>query len=127
VVQKHTGLYPFESYEREIRSLLGMPTDARVETFIDAGQVFLRNAANATELPGVSFKGLNEEQKKRALRRLNSDSCTCGCKLTLSQCRVNDTGCPVSVKMAEDVVKEVAAGSKQPRTPHADGTRVITQ
>jgi len=112
VVQKHSGLYPIEWYRREINSLLGRPTDARVETFIDMGQVFLKNAANATELPGVSFKGLTPEQKKIALRRLNSESCDCGCKLTLSECRVNDTECPYSGKLAAKVVKEVATGVK---------------
>jgi thiol-disulfide isomerase/thioredoxin len=117
VVQKHSGLYPIENYQREIRSLLGMPTDARVETFVDLGQVFLKNAANATELPGVSFKGLTPEQKKIALRRLNSENCTCGCKLTLSECRVNDTECPYSGKLAAQVVKEVASGAKPPKTP----------
>jgi thiol-disulfide isomerase/thioredoxin len=127
VVQKHSGLYPIEGYDLEIRSLLGMPTDARVETFIDMGQVFLKNAANATELPGVSFKGLTAEQKKRALRRLNSESCTCGCKLTLSQCRVNDSECPYSGKLAAQVVKEVASGAKPARTPSAKGTSSITQ
>jgi thiol-disulfide isomerase/thioredoxin len=127
VVQKHSGLYPIEAYDLEIRTLLGMPTNARVETFVDTGQVFLRNAANATELPGVSFKGLTAEQKKRALRRLNSESCTCGCKLTLSQCRVNDGECPVSGKLAAQVVKEVAGGEKPARTPPAKGTSSITQ
>jgi thiol-disulfide isomerase/thioredoxin len=127
VVQKHSGLYPIEGYDLEIRSLLGMPTNARVETFVDLGQVFLKNAANATELPGVSFKSLNAEQKKRALRRLNSESCTCGCKLTLSQCRVNDSECPYSGKLAAQVVKEVAAGAKPARTPPAKGTSTITQ
>ena len=127
VVQKHSGLYPIEAYQLEIRSLLGLPTDARVETFADLGQVFLKNAANATELPGVSFKGLTAEQKKRALRRLNSESCTCGCKLTLSQCRVNDTGCPVSGDMAAEIVKQVASGAKPARTPPAKGSSAITQ
>lgn len=127
VVQKHSGLYPIEAYDLEIRTLLGMPTNARVETFVDTGQVFLRNTANATELPGVSFKGLTAEQKKRALRRLNSESCTCGCKLTLSQCRVNDGECPVSGKLAAQVVKEVAGGAKPARTPPAKGTSSITQ
>jgi thiol-disulfide isomerase/thioredoxin len=127
VVQKHSGLYPIEMYDREIRSLLGMPTDARVETFVDMGQVFLKNAANATELPGVSFKGLTAEQKKRALRRLNSESCTCGCNLTLSECRVNDTECPVSGGLAAKVVKEVVSGAKPPRTQPARGTSSITQ
>jgi thiol-disulfide isomerase/thioredoxin len=127
VVQKHSGLYPKVSYEREIRSLLGMPTDARVETFVDMGQVFLKNAANATELPGVSFKGLTAEQKKLALRRLNSESCTCGCNLTLSQCRVNDGECPVSGKLAAQVVKEVAGGAKPSHAPPARGTSAISQ
>jgi cytochrome c biogenesis protein CcmG/thiol:disulfide interchange protein DsbE len=127
VVQKHSGLYPIEGYDREIRTLLGMPTDARVETFIDTGQVFLKNAANATELPGVSFKGLTAEQKKRALRRLNSESCTCGCNLTLSQCRVNDGECPISGKLAAQVVKEVASGAKPAQTPPPKGTSSITQ
>jgi thiol-disulfide isomerase/thioredoxin len=127
VVQKHSGLYPIEAYDLEIRSLLGLPTVARVETFVDTGQVFLKNAANATELPGVSFKGLTADQKKHALRRMNSESCTCGCKLTLSQCRVNDTECPVSGKLAAQIVKEVAGGAKPVRTPPAKGTSSITQ
>jgi thiol-disulfide isomerase/thioredoxin len=126
VVQKHSGLYPIEGYHLEIRSLLGLPTDARVETFVDLGQVFLKNAANATELPGVNFKGLTAEQKKAALRRLNSESCTCGCKLTLSQCRVNDTECPYSGKLAAQVVKEVAGGAKAPRKLPAK-SNTITQ
>jgi thiol-disulfide isomerase/thioredoxin len=127
VVQKHSGLYPIKLYQREIRALLGMPTDARVETFVDNGQVFLKNAVNATELPGVSFKGLTPDEKKQALRRLNSESCTCGCNLTLSQCRVNDTECPVSGKLAADIVKQVASGAKPPRAPPAKGTSSITQ
>jgi hypothetical protein len=101
-----------------------MPTDARVETFVDNGQLFLKNAANATELPGVNFKGLTPEQKKTALRRLNSETCTCGCKLTLSQCRVNDTECPYSGKLAAQVVKEVAGGAKPAKPPPAKGSSI---
>jgi thiol-disulfide isomerase/thioredoxin len=127
VVQKHSGLYPIESYNREIRALLGMDTNARVETFVDTGQIFLRNAANATELPGVSFKGLTPEQKKRALRRMNSETCTCGCTLTISQCRVNDSECPVSRKIAAGIVKRAAGNSKPAQTPPAPGASSITQ
>jgi thiol-disulfide isomerase/thioredoxin len=111
VVQKHVGLYPTFIYENEVRSLLGMPVEASVETFQDTGQIFLKNAALATELPDVDFTGLTPELKKVALKRLNSESCDCGCKLTLAQCRINDTSCPVSQKLAAKVVKEVAAGA----------------
>jgi thiol-disulfide isomerase/thioredoxin len=109
VVQKHEGLYSRDLYETEIRLLLGLPADATIETFEDTGQIFLKNAALATELPGVDFAGLTPEQKKSALRRMNSDRCDCGCRLTLAQCRINDTSCGVSLKLAATVVKQLAA------------------
>jgi thiol-disulfide isomerase/thioredoxin len=127
VVQKHTGLYPIESYQEEIRALLGLPTEGRIETFVDTGQVFLKNAANATDLPGVDFNGLTADQKKTALHRLNAESCTCGCKLTLSQCRVNDTECPVSKDMAAEIVKGIAHGEKTPSEPTLKGMSTIAQ
>jgi thiol-disulfide isomerase/thioredoxin len=111
IVQKHVGLYPTFVYETELRSLLGLPVEATVETFEDNGQIFLKNASLATELPDVDFASLSPELRKAALKRLNSESCSCGCKLTLAQCRINDTLCPVSKKTAAQVVKEIAAGS----------------
>ena len=116
VMVKHTGLYEYEVYEREIRALSGLPVDARIETFDDTGQVFLKNAANATELPDVDLSGLTADQKKEALHRLNAEGCTCGCKLTLAECRINDSTCPVSKGAANDVVKRVRAGQPEPNT-----------
>ena len=115
VVQKHTGLYPIESYHREIRSLLGMPTDARIETFVDTGQIFLKNAANATELPGRRFQRTDRRTRKSiALHRMNAENCTCGCGLTISQCRVNDSECPTSMDLAGQIVKESARTKPSP-------------
>jgi thiol-disulfide isomerase/thioredoxin len=126
VVQKHSGLYPIESYRQEIRSLLGVATDVRVETFEDTGQVFLKNASNATELPGVDFTGLSPEQKKLALHRLNAESCTCGCKLTLSQCRVNDGECPTSRDLAAQIVRDVSGRDKSKQPLPSAGANSIT-
>jgi len=109
VVQKHVGLAPSYVYEDEARALLKMPVSERVETFEDHGQIFLKNAALATELPGVEMKSLTAEQRKAVLRRLNSEGCDCGCKLTLAQCRVNDTACPRSEELAKKIVDETAA------------------
>ncbi len=127
VVQKHSGLYPIASYHREIRALLSLPIDARIETFVDTGQIFLKNAANATELPNVNFNGLNAEQKKHALHRMNAESCTCGCNLTISQCRVNDSECDTSMEMAAQIVKEAAQGSQPPPAPVSKGGNSIAQ
>jgi thiol-disulfide isomerase/thioredoxin len=117
VVQKHVGLYPTFVYETEARALLGMPVEASIETFKDEGQIFLKNAALATELPDVDFKGLTPELKKVALKRLNSESCDCGCRLTLAQCRINDSLCPISKKLAAKVVAEVSSTSPAPPVP----------
>jgi thiol-disulfide isomerase/thioredoxin len=111
IVQKHEGLYPIDRYESEVRSLLGMPVDAKIETFEDTGQIFLKNAANAKQLPGVDFNGLTEDQKRAALRRLNSEICTCGCKLTLAQCRINDSECSTSQQLAQKIVREIRSAS----------------
>jgi thiol-disulfide isomerase/thioredoxin len=109
VVQKHVGLYPVSVYDREIRALLGEHIDVPIETFVDEGQIFLKNAANATDLPGVDFKGLTAEQKRLALKRMNSETCTCGCKLTIAQCRINDSSCSTSQKLALQVVRQAVA------------------
>jgi len=40
---------------------------------------------------------------------MNSENCICGCKLTIAQCRINDSSCSISQKLAAQVVKQVAA------------------
>ena len=110
IVQKHVGLFPTETYDNEIRALLGLPVNATVETFEDTGQIFLQNASRATELPGVDFSKLSADQKREALKRMNSEECSCGCGLTVAECRMNDTSCDVSEGIADKIVKDVAAG-----------------
>ena len=108
VVQKHIGLNDPKVYDLEVRALLGLPFDGKVDYFEDTGQVFLKNAERATELPGVDLSKLTAAQKTIALRRFNSESCTCGCKMTLAQCRVNDTGCGVSKQITAKIISELS-------------------
>ena len=108
IVQKHVGLSDPALYETEVRALAGLPVDAKVETFEDTGQVFLANATRATELPGVDLSKLTPDQKKAALRRFNAESCTCGCTLTLAQCRINDSACKTSQAITAKIVAEMA-------------------
>lgn len=115
VVQKHIGLNDPTLYERELKAMLGMPVEGGIEYFEDNGQVFLKNAERATELPGVDFSKLSAPQKTAALRQMNAKSCDCGCTLTLAQCRINDTSCRVSLGLAAQVVEKIsgrAAGSE---------------
>jgi thiol-disulfide isomerase/thioredoxin len=119
VVQKHVGLRDPALYEAEIRALLGLPVPARVETFEDTGEVFLRHADRATELPGVDMSSLSGEQKKVALHRFNSENCTCPCALTLAQCRMNDTSCAVSKAITDKLIDEIKDSSAKDGKPSA--------
>ncbi len=109
VVVKHVGLYPSQVYDREIRALLGEHVDTPIETFDDHGEIFLKNAANITELPGVNLKALNPAQKRLALKRMNSENCMCGCKMTIAQCRINESTCATSQKLAAQIVHQVTS------------------
>ena len=120
VVQKHTGLMDPALYDMEIRALLGLPIQAKVETFEDTGEVFLKHADRATELPGVNLSKLTPEQKKIALHQFNADACTCGCTFTLAQCRIWDSACAVSKAATEKIIAKLSAVPRQPSgTPAA--------
>ena len=108
-VQKHIGLISPAIYELEARVLAGIPTDVNVERVEDQGKVLLTNAALATDIPGVDLSKLTPQKKTTALKRLNEETCTCGCKLTVAQCRINDTECGISPKIAQKIVEEVSA------------------
>ena len=115
VVQKHEGLHNPLLYELEVRALLGLAVDAKIETFEDTGEVFLAHADRASELPGVDLSKLNPEQKRAALHQFNAESCTCGCGFTLAQCRIYDRNCAVSHARTADIVAEVSGGHSQPK------------
>jgi len=68
------------------------------------------NWQTATELPAVDFTGMSPATKKAALTVLRSESCNCGCQNKLAECRVVDSGCGVSRRLAQFVVQQAAAG-----------------
>lgn len=108
VVQKHVGLYDPALYETEVRALLGLPVAARIETFQDQGDIFLKHADRAKVLPGVDMSNLSEEQRQAALHAFNAESCDCGCKFTLAQCRIYDPACQISQQRTAEIVKTIS-------------------
>lgn len=122
-VQKHIGLRDPVLYELEIRALLGLPINARVEKFEDRGEVFLKHANRATELPGVDMSQLTAPQKTVALRRMNEETCTCGCTYTLAQCRIFDSACHISKERAAKIIARAANGEAAPAAK-SDGKSV---
>jgi thiol-disulfide isomerase/thioredoxin len=110
VVQKHEGLRDPVLYEVEIRSLLGLPIgNVKVETFEDTGEIFLKHADRASQLPGVDLSKLTPEQKTAAFHKFNAQMCTCGCGYTLAQCRILDRNCKVSQEATAKIVAAIVS------------------
>lgn len=115
VVQKHVGFYDPALYETEVRALLGLPVAARIETFQDQGDIFLKHADRAKVLPGVDMSNLSEEQREAALHKFNAETCDCGCKFTVAQCRIYDPACKISQQRTAEIVKEISTQARDPQ------------
>jgi thiol-disulfide isomerase/thioredoxin len=109
IAQKHVGLLNASVTEMETRSLAGLAPELTVVYTDDEDKVRLANAAQANKIPGIDLSVLPGAKRDEALKALNSEHCTCGCGLTLAQCRVDDPDCSVSLPLAQDLVKKIAA------------------
>ena len=107
VVQTHVGLINPGVLEQETRFLAALDTDITVDLVDEDPHGRLVNAAHATEIPGLDLTTLTPAQRTTALQRLNEEGCSCGCQLTLAQCRINDSSCGFSLPLAEQVVAEI--------------------
>lgn len=109
LAQKHVGLLNAAVTESETRSLAGIAPEITVVYTDEEDKVRLANAAQANKIPGIDLSSLSSERRAEVLKALNSERCTCGCGLTLAQCRVDDPDCSVSLPLAQDLVKTIAS------------------
>lgn len=109
LAQKHVGLLNAAVTETETRSLAGIAPEIAVVYTDEEDKVRLANAAQANKIPGIDLSTLSSEHRAEVLKALNSEHCTCGCGLTLAQCRVDDPDCSVSLPLAQDLVKKIAS------------------
>ena len=116
IVQKHVGMLNAATTEGETRLLAGLSVDATVEYVEDETKALIKNAAQATKIPGVDLDGLSPAAKAAALTQMNADHCTCGCALTLAACRINDPTCSISLPLAQKIA---AARPRNRNTRHS--------
>ena len=107
VVKTHVGLISPGVLEQETRFLAALDPGITVDLVDEDPHGRLVNAAHATEIPGLDLTVLTPAQRTTALQRLNEEGCSCGCGLTLAQCRINDSSCGFSLPLAEQVVAEI--------------------
>jgi peroxiredoxin len=108
LAQKHIGLLNASLTELETRSLAGLAPDVQVVYAEDEDKKRLDNAAQANKIPGVDLSGLSPEKRAEVLKTLNTEHCTCGCGLTVAQCRLDDPDCTVSLPLAQQLVERIA-------------------
>ena len=109
LAQKHVGLLNAAVTETETRSLAGLAPEITVVYTDEEETVRLANAAQANKIPGIDLSALSPERRAEILKALNSEHCSCGCGLTLAQCRVDDPDCSVSLPLAQKLVKKMTA------------------
>jgi thiol-disulfide isomerase/thioredoxin len=107
LVQKHVGMLTAELTELETRALAGLAVNASIEQVDQAQGLKLDNNAQLIEIPGVDLTGLPGSQRAEALQKLNAQSCTCGCDLTVAKCRVDDPSCGISLPLARQIVAAI--------------------
>ena len=109
------GLFRSTVYEGEIRALSVCLWKPPIETFEDTGQIFLKNAtAPQNSRRRISPGSLRNREPMHSNSSIR-ETCNCGCTLTLAQCRINDTSCPISKALAAKVVAEISG--KPPARP----------
>ena len=109
IYAKHVGAYDSRVFEAEIKQLLAASPASDVQDFHQAGQVFADDkielgnpAAIDSEVPGIDLTKLTADQKEAFKKKLASQQCPCGCKLSLLKCRQVDRRCSLSLKAAQE-------------------------
>jgi cytochrome c biogenesis protein CcmG/thiol:disulfide interchange protein DsbE len=107
IVQKHVGMLIARRTEQETRALAGLPVDASIEEVDQIQGLKLENGAQVRTIPGIDLAAVPASKRAELLEKLNAQSCTCGCDLTVARCRVDDPTCAVSLPLASQIVKQV--------------------
>jgi cytochrome c biogenesis protein CcmG/thiol:disulfide interchange protein DsbE len=104
--QKHVGQLNAADTETEARVLAGLDMNASIERVENSDKARLMNAAQARTIPGVDLTKLSEDQRKTVVQAMIAEDCTCGCGLTVGECRIDDPTCPISLPLAKEIVKK---------------------
>ncbi len=109
LAMKHVGMLNAAGTEAETRVLAGLDVTTKVERIESSDKARIESAAEAKAIPGIDLTKLSETQKRAVVQALIAEDCTCGCGLTLAVCRLDDPTCPVSLPMAQEIVKKYSA------------------
>src|SRR5262245_25103424 len=110
LAQKHVGMLNPSLTDLETQALAGLNPDLQIVNAEDEDKARVQSAAQANKIPGIDLAGLTPEKRAKVLETLNSEHCTCGCGLTVAQCRIDDPSCDISLPLARALVKKISDG-----------------
>ncbi len=73
----------------------------------EAQQNNKRKVTDYEKMAGVDLTQFTKKQQETILKRANSESCDCGCSMTVAECRNEDSTCSKGARLAEAIVKDV--------------------
>jgi thiol-disulfide isomerase/thioredoxin len=109
IVQRHIGILHARETEATARVLAGLETDAEVKRIDDPSRMNDVDVSQIKEIPGVDLSHVPDAKRGDVLSALNSESCTCGCGLSVAKCRMDDPTCGISPPLAKAIVERVLA------------------
>jgi thiol-disulfide isomerase/thioredoxin len=109
LAQKHVGMLNASLTDLETQALAGTNPDLKIVDAEDEDKARVASAAQSNKIPGVDLAGLSPEKRAKVLEALNSEHCSCGCGLTVAQCRVDDPTCNVSLPLAQELMKKIVS------------------
>ncbi|HEY2435247.1 MAG TPA: TlpA disulfide reductase family protein [Vicinamibacterales bacterium] len=109
LAQKHVGMLNPSLTDLETQALAGTNPDLTIVDAEDEDKARVASAAQANKIPGVDLAVLSPEKRAKVLAALNSEHCSCGCGLTVAQCRVDDPTCNVSLPLAQQLMEKIAS------------------
>jgi peroxiredoxin len=114
IYAKHVGASDISVFEEEIKTLLQAQGTASVSGFHQAGYVHSADAITLgdptlinSEVPGVDLRGLTAAEKTAYEATLQKRHCTCGCNMTILECRHKDRACGVSLAAAKEELEKI--------------------
>ncbi|MBS33621.1 MAG: hypothetical protein CMO68_04355 [Verrucomicrobiales bacterium] len=69
------------------------------------------------KMAGLDLTQFTEEQQATILKRANSEGCDCGCKMTVAECRNEDSTCSKGARLAEAIIKDVTGFAVKVKLP----------
>lgn len=114
IYAKHVGASDVSVFEEEIKTLLQAKGTAGVSGFQQAGYVHSADeiklgdpALINSEVPGIDLTQLSAAEKTAYENVLQKRPCTCGCNMTVLECRHKDHACGVSLAAAREELEKL--------------------